>query len=132
MEERIQIKLDAEGAYLLNGIIDRLDETPEGNIEIHDYKTGMNPPTQQKIEKERQLALYHIGVAEKYLGKKIFLIWHYLMSGIEFKLEKTEAELLAVKTEAIGVIKEIENTSEFKPHKSPLCPYCEYNGTYCG
>ncbi len=131
MEERIQIKLDAEGKYLLNGIIDRLDETPGGGLEIHDYKTGMNPPSQEKIEKERQLALYHIGVAEKYGGRKISLIWHYLMSGIEFRLEKTESQLQGVKEETMGVINEIEATEEFKTHKGPLCNYCEYFGSYC-
>ncbi|MCX5776309.1 MAG: PD-(D/E)XK nuclease family protein [Candidatus Firestonebacteria bacterium] len=131
MEERIQIKLDTAGNYLLNGIIDRLDETPAGDIEIHDYKTGANPPGQAKIEKERQLPLYQIGIAEKYPGKKITLIWHYLMSGIEFPLVKTEEQLQGVRSETMDVINEIESTKEFIPRKSPLCSYCEYNGTYC-
>ncbi|OGF44330.1 MAG: hypothetical protein A2231_06770 [Candidatus Firestonebacteria bacterium RIFOXYA2_FULL_40_8] len=131
MEERIQIKLDPAGEYLLNGIIDRLDETPAGDIEIHDYKTGANTPSQAKIEKERQLPLYQIGIAEKFPGKKITLIWHYLMSGNEFPLVKTEAELQGVKSETMGVINEIESTKDFLPHKGPLCNYCEYFGTYC-
>jgi len=131
MEKRIQIKLDPAGTYLLNGIIDRLDETAAGDLEIHDYKTGANAPSEAKMEKERQLPLYHIGVAEEFSGKKITLIWHYLMSGIEFRINKNEEQLQGIKTETMGVINEIEATQEFKTQKSGLCNYCEYYGTYC-
>jgi len=81
--------------------------------------------------KGKAAAAYHIGVAEKFSGKKITLIWHYLMSGIEFRINKNEEQLQGVKIETMGVINEIEATKEFQIRKSGLCNYCEYFGTYC-
>lgn len=125
LEEKINIKADKEGKYCLTGVIDRIDETPDGKIEIHDYKTGMTLP--KNIEKENQLPLYNIGLKDK-LGhdRQITLIWHYLMFGHEFVLEKTEEQLNKVLDETIGIIQKVESTKEFLPKKGPLCNYCDY------
>jgi DNA helicase-2/ATP-dependent DNA helicase PcrA len=132
MEEKIQFKLDESGKYILNGVIDRLDETPKGDIEIHDYKTGMTLPSDFHMNKERQLPLYQIGIKEKFgKDKNIYLIWHYLAFDHEFNITKTEDDIVKIKNETINVIDEIEKTTEFTPKKSPLCNYCEYFGSYC-
>lgn len=133
LEEKIYIKVDSSNKYLLSGVVDRIDETPEGNIEIHDYKTGMRLPTQKEIEEEEQLSLYHIGVRDAlgYSNKRITLVWHYLMFGQEFILHKSDEELNETKNKIVKIIEEIENTKEFIAIKGPLCNYCEYYGEIC-
>ena len=48
--------------YKCKGIIDRLMLAPDGAFEVHDYKTGSKLPDQAELDKDRQLALYQIGV----------------------------------------------------------------------
>jgi putative RecB family exonuclease len=50
LEQQIFIKLDEQGIYQLVGYIDRLSQAPDGTIEIHDYKTGQNLPTQERVD----------------------------------------------------------------------------------
>ncbi|MFH1823976.1 MAG: PD-(D/E)XK nuclease family protein [Candidatus Firestonebacteria bacterium] len=133
LEEKIYIKIDDSNKYLLTGVVDRIDETPNGDIEIHDYKTGMRLPTQKAIEEEEQLSLYHLGVKDA-LGcnsKQIKLIWHYLMFDQEFVLSKTDEKLNEVKSKTVKIIEEIENTKDFGTIKGPLCNYCEYYEEVC-
>jgi putative RecB family exonuclease len=131
LEQKVEILLDAKGEHKMTGIIDRIDETPAGEIEIHDYKTGMTPPSQQDIEEERQLALYQIGVMEFTGPKKVTLMWHYVMSGLDFSTTKDAEQLEQVKKDALEVIEKIEGTTEFLKHPGPLCNYCEYFGGHC-
>ena len=60
-EKMVQFSLGDE-EHRLRGVVDRLDKTPEGVFEIHDYKASQRMPTQEKMDKDRQLALYQIAV----------------------------------------------------------------------
>ena len=132
LEEKISIKVDKEGKYALTGVVDRIDETPDGIIEIHDYKTGMTLPSQQGIEKETQLALYQVGLRDKYGNEKqIDLVWHYLMFGHEFVLRKTDDQLDVAIKKTVEIIERVENTKDFPPKKGPLCNYCDYYEGEC-
>ncbi|MEI7903982.1 MAG: PD-(D/E)XK nuclease family protein [Candidatus Firestonebacteria bacterium] len=126
LEQKIEIKLDPKGKYKMRGVVDRIDETASGEIEIHDYKTGMSTPSQAKIEKDKQLALYQIGVKEFEGEKKITLIWHYLMSGVDFSSNRSEEQLEELKRDTILAIDEVESAKEFPKKPGPLCDYCEY------
>jgi len=46
------------GKYRFVGIIDRIDEHPDGKKEIMDYKTHAKVWTQERIDKDLQLTLY--------------------------------------------------------------------------
>lgn len=128
IEKRIFIKLDEEGKYKLQGFIDRLVHNLEKDeLEIHDYKTGNTLPTQEKIENDRQLALYSIAVKELFGKEKdVLLIWHYLAHNQKIVSRRTNEQLQKLKEEIIELIKEIESTTEFPPKKSILCGWCEY------
>ncbi len=126
LEQKLNIKLDPDGLRVMTGVIDRIDEKPDGSVDIVDYKTGMNPPNQKQIDEERQLALYQIGVKELVGERKIRLVWNYLMSGIEFTSERSDAQLEALKKDTLLLIEEVESTTVFDKHPSALCNYCEY------
>ena len=79
LEERILIKLDDSGNYKLQGFIDRVMESKEGYYEVHDYKTNSRLPLADYLDNDRQLALYAIGVKERYPDvKDVRLVWHFL------------------------------------------------------
>ena len=131
-EKRIIINLDSEGKYKIQGYIDRLVHHKDTNIfEIHDYKTGKFIKTQEELDKDRQLALYSIGVKELFEEvNDVHLVWHFLDFNKEMISKRTEEQLEQLKEEIIELINEIESTTEFTPNPGSLCKWCEFQ-SYC-
>ena len=127
LEDRILINLDDSGDYKLQGYIDRLSEVKDGYYEIHDYKTNSWLPLPKYIEEDRQLALYAIGVKDKYPdADDVRLIWHFLAFDKEIDSTRTENELDELKQNTIQLIDKIENEDQFNTNPSGLCKWCEF------
>lgn len=128
-EKRIVIELDENTK--LQGFIDRLVHNIEtGEYEIHDYKTGNHMPTQEKLDEDRQLALYSIAIKELFgHDKEVCLIWHYLAHNQKITSKRTNEQLQQLKKETLELIREIESTETFPHNKSVLCNWCEYKPT---
>ena len=128
VEEKIMINLDEAGQYKIQGFIDRLVYNLKTNeYEIHDYKTANNLPLPEKVDNDRQLALYSIAIKEKYgQDKEVVLIWHYLAFNRKIQSRRTNKQLKKLKEDTFKLIKKIESTTEFNPNKSTLCNWCEY------
>ena len=127
-EYRLAFKLDN---YTIRGFVDRLSYSGKGVYEIHDYKTSGTLPSQDKFDNDRQLALYQIGVRERFRDvKDIRLIWHYLIFDKEFTSARSDAQLKDLKKEVLFLIKTIEKDTKFEPEESNLCDWCEYP-EYC-
>ena len=115
------------GDYTIRGYIDRLSFRDKGVYEIHDYKTSGTLPPQERLDKDRQLALYQIGIREKFSdAEDVRLIWHYLLFDREITSARTDAQLEDLKGEVISLIKTIERDTIFTPVESILCDWCEY------
>lgn len=125
-EKEILIVLDENTK--IKGFIDRLVYDIENNrYEIHDYKTANSLPSQENMDKDRQLALYSIAIKEVYgEEKEVLLIWHYLAHNHKIVSKRTNEQLKNLKEETKKLIKEIQNTKEFLSNKSILCEWCEY------
>lgn len=128
VEKQITIELDEAGEYKVHGFIDRLSyNIATGEYEIHDYKTANSIPSKEKLENDRQLALYSIAIKNLFgQDKEVKLIWHFLAHNKKIHLKKTSEELESLKEETLELIKEIESAEEFPPNKSKLCQWCEY------
>ena len=106
--------------------IDRLDWNGD-IIEIHDYKTSGTLPSQEKIDNDRQLALYQIAVQELFpQAKEYKLIWHYLVFGKKLVSKRNREDLEKLKEKIKKLVKEIEEEKEYLPTVSRLCDWCEY------
>ena len=125
-EKMIFLNLDENTK--IQGFIDRLAYNLEtGEYEIHDYKTGNHLPTQEKMDNDRQLALYSIAIKELFgKDKEVCLIWHYLAHDQKVCSKRTNEQLEELKKETLELIKEIESKKEFLPNKSKLCDWCGY------
>lgn len=126
VEKKINISLDSE--YKIQGFIDRLVFNKNTKkYEIHDYKTANNLPSREKIESDRQLALYSIAIKELFNTKEdIMLIWHYLAHNTRIISTRTNEQLEQLKKETLELIKQIESTEKFQMQVSVLCDWCEY------
>lgn len=125
-EKKIYIDLDENTK--IQGFIDRLVRNIEtGNFEIHDYKTANILPTQEKMDEDRQLALYSIAIKEIYgEDKEVTLIWHYLAHNTKIVSKRTNEQLNNLKEQTKRLIKKIESTTDFPTQPSVLCNWCEY------
>jgi putative RecB family exonuclease len=130
-EKKICINLDSERRYLLIGYIDRLVHHKENNIfEIHDYKTG-SLKTQEELDRDRQLALYSIGIREIFNeASDVHLVWHFLDFNHTMISKRTKEQLEKLKEEIITLINKIESSKDFPPNPSKLCDWCEFR-SYC-
>ena len=127
-EKMISFKI---GDYTMRGFIDRLSAAGKGVYEIHDYKTSGSLPSQDKLDNDRQLALYQMGLRQMFRdARDIRLIWHYLVFDKEIISTRTDAQLKDLRKEVVSLIKTIEKETKFAPVESNLCDWCEYP-EYC-
>jgi putative RecB family exonuclease len=130
IETEARVEIDLSDGIKLQGFIDRIAEREDGNYEIHDYKTGGWLPEQEKLDKDRQLALYEVGVRRKYADvEKVGLVWHYLAFDKTVRSERTGEQLGELKKKTVILINEIEEAgkkNDFPARPSALCDWCDY------
>jgi putative RecB family exonuclease len=127
VEERVSFALDPFKNYRMQGFIDRIALTRDGTVEIIDYKTSARVPSQKQIDKDRQLALYQLGLADRYAKERpVRLVWHYLRQGKTLTSTRTPEQLEDLGGETMALIDTIESERAFHPKPSPLCGWCEY------
>lgn len=116
----------------VGGRIDRIDKLPDGRIEIIDYKTGPNVPTEKKVKEDFQLSFYALAATEvkdQILNKKpeeIVLTLNYLEAKKSFSTTRTKAELDDAKEKILALVDEISQSS-FRCSGGMLCKNCEYS-----
>jgi putative RecB family exonuclease len=131
IEHLVFFPLDDRKQYWIRGVIDRLSIAKDGTYEIHDYKTSGRLPTQENVDNDRQLALYHIAVERMWPDvKDIDLVWHYLQFDTELRSRRTPGELKSLKGDIMELIRTIEADKDFRPKESALCDWCAYP-EYC-
>lgn len=129
-EKQIWVNLEKDYPHKIIGYIDRLSYNSETKeYEIHDYKTANWLPDQKKLDQDRQLALYSIGI-KQLLGDQhnVKLIWHYLKHNTKVTSERTPEQLTQLKKDIINQIAKIESNTEWNTNKMILCNWCEYKG----
>ncbi len=129
LEEYVYFPLGGEKGYWIRGYIDRLTLVDNSILEIHDYKTSNRLPAQEDVHTDRQLALYQMGVAEKWQGiQEVRLIWHYLTFDTEIRSSRTPEQLHQLRQATLELIQKIEADRQFLSKEGPLCDWCDYQG----
>jgi putative RecB family exonuclease len=129
IEERLTFSLDAAGSYRIQGVVDRVVRARDQAIEIHDFKTAQRVPRQSELDSDRQLALYQLGVADRYGSEQpIRLVWHYLLNDQVRTSTRTPEALEELRTSTVALIDRIRAETVFEPRPGPLCRWCEYAG----
>ncbi len=127
IEQNIRVKLDEAGEYVINGFVDRLVDLGNGAYEVHDYKTSNTLPSQEYLDRQRQLALYQLAVEDYFSDVgEVELVWHYLVFDKELRSTRTHEQLVKLRSEVMELIDEIEGTDEFQANECSLCAWCDY------
>lgn len=129
MEESFIIPLAKD--LVIGGKIDRVDDLGDGKIEIVDYKTGANVPTQKDVDHDMQLTFYALAATtlkEKPFNKKpeeVLLTLYYFDGAKKITTTRTRSQLEKAKEEILKMREKIEK-SDFKCSGNILCKTCEY------
>ncbi len=126
LETHIQFNLDPEGRYGIQGFVDRIVRAQDGAIEIQDYKTGEYIPNQKRIDADRQLALYQIGIGRRFGDAPVRLVWQYLSKGITRVSTRSAEALEQLQENTLALIERIEAADQFPAKKTNLCRWCTY------
>jgi putative RecB family exonuclease len=114
---------------LLRGIVDRLDEAPDGALRVVDYKTGKSPRAGYEGSALFQMKFYALVLwrVRGLMPRMLQLV--YLGDGQVLRYEPQEADLRAVEQRVRAVWDQILATAasgEWKPRTSPLCGWCAH------
>lgn len=113
----------------IGGTVDRVDELPDGRLEIIDYKTGASIPTQKEVDTNLQLSFYTLAISSirKVKPEDIKLSLYYLDTQEKISTTRTVEDLEKVKEEILSIRGEIEN-SDFKCNNNFFCMgKCEFS-----
>jgi hypothetical protein len=125
-EKQITFPLDEEGKYKILGYIDRIVFN-NGTYEVHDYKTNSKMKAQSEVDKDRQLAFYHLGMLSLFGNDiDVELVWHFLAFNQSIKSKRTQEQLDSLKFETLELIKKIENTNNWWACGKQFCDWCSY------
>ena len=111
----------------LRGAIDRVDQMPDGSVEIIDYKTG-TPKEEEKLaaEDKEQLILYQIAATESLGLKPKLLSFYYLENNSNISFLGNAEEINKLKDKIIRIIEQIK-ASKFPARPSPYtCKFCDF------
>ncbi|MBU4224013.1 PD-(D/E)XK nuclease family protein [Patescibacteria group bacterium] len=120
--------------HILSGIIDRVDKDSDGDFyEIIDYKTARKMPSQQIVDNDLQLSIYHLALAKRWPqmdSKKIKLSLYFVKHGEKISTSRNEEQLENTKKFVLKSIDEIneriKENYNFPPTPCPLCDWCGY------
>jgi len=119
------------GKLKVGGRIDRIDKLPDGRIEIIDYKTGQNVPSEKKVKEDFQLSFYALAATEvkdalfNKTPEEIVLTLYYLEANQKLSTTRTKKDLEEAKEKILSLVDEISH-SEFRCTGGMFCKNCEY------
>jgi len=121
-----QLSLDM-GGFTLVGRLDRVDELPDGTLEIIDYKSG-GRFSEDELLQDVAMSSYHLLLREHMPDRRILLTIVMLRSGERITVEQSFRHLdqFAADVKAIGI--EILNREyhEIDPLPKTLCQRCDF------
>jgi putative RecB family exonuclease len=126
----VELTLEADVAGLrLRGIIDRLDVTPDGELEVVDYKTGRVPSVNQEQQRLGGVQFYAL-LCEQVLGRRPSRVrLMYLREPLVIEAEPSEQAVRGTRQRTSAVWSAIERACEnedFRPRPSALCNWCSF------
>jgi RecB family exonuclease len=130
-EKRFQIPLGKK--HQLTGFIDRIDKLPYGPYEVIDYKTSTKMSSQDDLNRNKQLSIYHYATKKLWPdAKDVRLSLYFLKFGNKLSTKRDDADIeIMIKdvektADKIEKISRTKKESDFPPKPNYLCDWCDY------
>ncbi len=125
----VEVWFDLKRPTHIKGRIDRVEETPKGNIEIIDYKTGKTSLNKKTIRKDIQMNMYAIGAKKLYRKTPTAASVLYLKTGrmVRYNITNKSLEVFRKRLDKMtkSINKSIKN-NDFKAKPGYWCRFCDY------
>lgn len=118
------------GEFILMGRIDRLDEYPDGHLEVVDYKSGRLCTSEEEVRNDLAMGIYAFLVQKAYTESHVTASIYCLRSGDKATAKFTNEDLAQIEDGARSIAIEIESIDEdsiIEPvWLERICPNCDY------
>lgn len=118
------------GMYIVKGKIDRVEQTPEGDYVIIDYKTGGKNKVIENINESLQLNIYAIALQElKKFGKLPKTVSYFYPEKVGEKIFSyvvTQTDINNTKLKLEGYLDSIDRGEFVADPEYVKCGYCDY------
>ncbi len=121
--------LETLGDMTIRGILDRVDETTDGDLIITDYKTGKAPPERYALSAFFALKIYALLIRTRLGRTPTELRLLYLGNATMYRVNVDDAQLDAMRRQLQALWKAINRALErqhFPPKPGPLCNWCSF------
>lgn len=129
LDRELDLLEDLGEGVVIRGILDRIDETPDGELVIVDYKTGKAPPERYAASAFFAMKIYAMLIRQR-LGRtprELRLI--YLNGPTQYTMPVSDAVLDGVERQVRALWSSIERAIErgdYRPSPSILCDWCSF------
>lgn len=126
-----EIKQDDKNDISLNGIIDRVVKSPQGEYLVIDYKTGKRELKKHELYQNHQMQGYAYAVHKlfKVSLDKITVAHYYPVTGNLVSLKYSWAQISSYLRDKINTVWKIrkKKKGEFPPSKNQYCWWCGFS-----
>ncbi|GGF47589.1 recombinase RecB [Ornithinimicrobium tianjinense] len=128
VERELYVEAETRG-LTIRGVVDRLDEAPDGRLRIVDYKTGRAPSELYEGRALFQLKFYALALwrTRGVLPSRLQLV--YLRDGQVLWIDPTERDLLATERKIHALWQAIElaaTSGDWRPNRGRACSWCSF------
>lgn len=121
--------LEAMDEITIRGILDRIDERPDGSLVITDYKTGKAPPERYALSAFFALKIYALLIRNRLGRTPAELRLLYLGNATMYRIPIDDTALNGMERQLKalwGAINRAIERTHFPPRTSVLCGWCSF------
>ena len=118
------------GEFDLLGRLDRLDEHPDGRLEVIDYKSGRISIAEDDVRDDLAMGIYSYLTHRAHPDRRVAATIYCLRSGEKATIDFTDEDFTEIEDGVRAIAEEILQTdedSDIEPVWLPnVCPECDY------
>lgn len=127
-----QFRLDL-GDFALIGRIDRVDEHPDGTLEVLDYKSGRPDVNVADVADDLAMSTYQLLLRRQFPGRPVFATVIALRTGRSASARLSDEQIAEFEVELLDLCRQILNANwdERPVVRKPICDKCDFR-PLCG
>lgn len=116
------------GEFALLGRVDRVDEYPDGTLEIVDYKSGRQSVLEEDVATDIAMCCYQLLLRNKFPDRPVRARIVALRTGESAAASMSDQDAADFERDIVRLGQEIlsEDYNELIPVFKPLCPHCDF------